>query len=711
MSRFSNFRNRIAQLAADDPDPDSLDERSFHTRASGVDVKRPNKTQMDDHWELFKKVPLVREPIRAFATEVVADGYTVEAGSQQAEEDLEDWLRQSAIVAGEIDKDFSEILKETIIQREVRGTSFVEIVQTEDGNIYGFKSIPARTVKQYTKPRQAVLLPPDWDGGGDFQKTDDGDVAAYIQFDDTLGFEDNDEIPLSRDDVIKLVRDNDAGKVWGTSRLEAVDDRVNSLLKKLDDNDKAIEMMAWKFWLVRLGTEEPWPDGKIDDFMNKHSEDDFAPGMKQAVQGDVEIDTIEGEVAEGLEEFLDFDVNWIISSMPYPKYGLGGFETDINQFVSRSQETRVRNQIREAREDIENEFEQVVKDKAEELGYSPDEVELNVGPDDPPPETDFTRPPASSEKEGPDGGDDPQNQDREQQFLPVDSVWTAGGEAEELADPRFVSTSDEVQHLERSAQSTLITLRDNLLARLETVINRSKGEPRPRRTRNVNNVVEAQMNRTLRKARLEREAMPVFETVQGDTLDTLSGLGVDTSAPSGISDRSDIRSYVTNYRRSVEDAAEQMASDIREQAITAMENGEDAQRVKGRIEDQYSSEKIGNRASIIARMQTQDAIESTKLKEFINDENVVGVEVLNSCGTGTTPLCSNLAGCGTNDPAKAFFEEGDIGRQFQEQVSEEQLFVGFNPLPSNPPWHFGCSSELAPIFAEEEEENEQAESN
>jgi hypothetical protein len=264
----------------------------------------------------------------------------------------------------------------------------------------------------------------------DYYRTSDGDIAAYVQLDERIGGgNETAYIAFTRNSVIKLTRDADVGEIFGEGRISAVEDRLESLLKKLEDNDKAIESIAHPFQLIQFGNEDDvWSPQEIQSFMNQHSQSEFEPGMKQGVQGDVSIDTVSGEVAP-IEEFLQFDLNWIISEMPLPKYALGGFEEDVNQFVSRSQETRIEKQIQEARKEIEEEWTSVLKEKAEELGYDRDDLNRLVIGEDPAnlnlveetkeqnegdnvPDgnnsneenvgasgTDFERPPASSESE------------------------------------------------------------------------------------------------------------------------------------------------------------------------------------------------------------------------------------------------------------------------------------------------------------------------
>lgn len=405
LSRAGKMVVEELQRATGNPDARSVDRfpglatsRGRVARSGEVDKHYPERAKIQDYWELYKEIPIIRQPIRSFASEVVSPGYYIDAENEELKQDIEEWLSSSAIVDGEIDKDFSLLLKKATIQREVKGTALSEKVQDEDGGLYGFKLMRPETVRAFTKPGQTVLLPPDYDieehkeendlfdrllSEQTFYTTEEGEVAAFVQVDDAItGMEDGYYIPFTRNDVIKLTRDADVGEVFGESRLTAVEDRLQALLKKLRDNDKAIESLAHPFQLFQFGSEDdPWEPSEIQAFMNQHSQDEFEPGMKQGVQGDMSIETVSGEVAP-IEEFLDFDINWIISEMPMPRYALGGFESEVNQFVSRSQETRLENQIEEARKEIENEWTPVIEQKVEEMDYDVEEFNgFHIGED------------------------------------------------------------------------------------------------------------------------------------------------------------------------------------------------------------------------------------------------------------------------------------------------------------------------------------------
>jgi len=410
---ITNTGNLVAEelQRAAEPDARSVDNHPSElstdnftrtARSGKADKHFPNEQKLDRYWQIYKEVPIVRHPIRSFASEVVSPGYYVDTDNEDLKEELEEWLQHCSIVDGEVGKDFSMLLKKAQIQREVKGTSLCEKVSTQDGELYGFKLMRPETVRAFTKPGQAVLLPPDYDpeemvdnndgimrnliNNQDFYRNDEEEIAAYVQLDDVVTNQSDDGyyIPFTRDEVIKLTRDTDTGEIFGESRISAVEDRINSLLKKLDDADKAIESTASPLQLFKFGVGDdgPWSPEEIAGFMNEHKQSEFEAGMKQGVQGDVTVEEYGGEVPP-VGEFLEWDLNYIMSEMPMPKYALGGFTSDVNQFVSRSQSARLENQKKEARKEISNEWTPVLKDKAEELDYDPDEVNALVIGEDP----------------------------------------------------------------------------------------------------------------------------------------------------------------------------------------------------------------------------------------------------------------------------------------------------------------------------------------
>lgn len=729
--RLEGAAEELSQHDEEEPEPRSVDNSVTTVTLPGYDQHRPESRDMERHWELFKTVPVVREPIRAFSSEVIAPGYWVDAGSDSAREDLEDWLESACIIEGEVDKDFRELVKKASIQREARGTALVEKVYAEsdeDGEerkLYGFKLINPETVKVYTKPGQTVLLPPDATvpDSEDVKTNDRGETAAYVQFDNGLSrYDEVDEVRFTREDIIKLTRDADVGSVFGVSRIQAVADRVEALEQKLENNDKAIESLAYPFWLFKFGTEDqPWQPKEIREFMENHSRSEFTPGMKQGVQGNVDIDTISGDVAD-IQEYLQFDIDWIMSEMPLPKYALGGFEENINQFVSRSQETRVEKQLEEARQEIQAEWNPVLKEKAEEMGHDPEEVELKFGksPEQKEKEleeekrkqeiqnagdengsdggssdssdegTDTTRPPASSEQDG-------------DQAAQRANAWDT--DVAELADPRFVSVHDQRSNLAGISEEVLLDFRDRLLDRLEDEADNAidletQGHIR-RKADQLERIADSEYRKTMRSIDIEDSAYDDVQTIVEETLAKLEGRHESLSGGSRVVERQMAQSSAQQFSADVERVAEDMMEDVRVQFRRALNRGERPGEARQRVEDRYDDGKLANRSELIAHMTTHGAIEEAKLQQFEASEEIVGVKPISTCSENTTPICENLAGC-DGDPAIVRFDsEKGVSEQLTDAAYDDQLHEGFNPLPSAPPWHYGCSTQFVGLTEED----------
>jgi len=192
-------------------------------------------------------------------------------------------------------------------------------------------------------------------GWGQSIRKDDSDSDAKIGF--------------RRDEIIPLTRDADVGEVFGTSRIEAVSDRVDGIKQKLSDNDEAIASKAYPLWLFLFGTpEEPWDADDISQFMKAQEMENFHPGMKQGVRGDMSVETISGDVAD-IAEYLQFDLRWIMSAMPMPIFVLGAFESaSVGQVSGIAQQQDVNRQIKEARRELEEEFTPIVREVAKQQG-------------------------------------------------------------------------------------------------------------------------------------------------------------------------------------------------------------------------------------------------------------------------------------------------------------------------------------------------------
>lgn len=385
MAIGDNFKGAFAELQGEDLDPDprseSKQDRYSWFESPGTEHFHPPKDEMQQYWRAYETVPFVRQSISAFAREVVEPGWWIEADNDETAEELAQWLRSACIIEGEKGKDFTFLLRKTAIQREVRGTAIVEHVpdKSDRDAIAALKMLNPETLTAFTKPDTTLLWDPDDNAPKGVPRTDDGDVATWVQFHEDDQWGDHESNPFAQDDITKVARDADVGEIYGTSRLEAVLPRIDSLRTKLSSLDQAIESKAWPTWIFQFGQpEDTWHPDEIDDFMDEQEPDSFTPGTKHGVQGDISVETVGGEVPD-LEYSIKYDVSHIMSIMPMPKAATG-FAEDINQFVTRFQNERIKRQVKEARRELEHDFNNVLEMKAEELGLNTEGLQLRIAP-------------------------------------------------------------------------------------------------------------------------------------------------------------------------------------------------------------------------------------------------------------------------------------------------------------------------------------------
>jgi len=393
-----SLRKRLqsAFLSQGEPDVQSenrADEYGYYTLSGDTHRIRPNKGDLEHFWDQYRTCPIVRRGIDIYAEDITAPGYRVESDNEQLSEELEDWLSNSAIVAGESHRDFAEILDGSIIQEEVRGTALVEIVpKAENGDeIWGFRLINVSTVSAYTYEKQAVLIRPEDTDLTGVDTTPRSEAAAYGQWDNKAlagPFDSKDTIPLSQNDIIKIVKDPDTSDIFGNSSIEPVSSEIDELYRMLDDVGEAIHSKGYPLWVFYMGepngdVADPragiWPEDKMQKYRDEHKNGNWSSNQKDFVPGDVNVDRVEGEVPE-VEELLDWYVEEIVSALPVPKYKLG-FTDSINRDVTSEQSPQYERKVDNKRRQLEKRFTPVIRRKAEELGYSESDiasVELSI---------------------------------------------------------------------------------------------------------------------------------------------------------------------------------------------------------------------------------------------------------------------------------------------------------------------------------------------
>lgn len=759
------IRDRAEELSKD-AEPKSLDSdrhddvrRPFTFEQSDYDRTEAPKDQMRKYWRQYETTPIIRKPIASFASQVTEPGYYIETRELEEEEveELGEWLNKCAILEGQPGQDFRLLAKKATVQREVRGTALIEKAPDGDNaeNIAGLKLINPETMEAVTRPSQNILMAPDdLDDYPDAPEAESGGAAAWLQ--DTLDTDDyhwgqpvgeneedadnDDKIGFRRDEIIPLVRDADVGEVFGTSRIEAVSDRVDGIKQKLSDNDEAIASKAYPLWLFMFGTpEEPWDSDDINQFMKAHEMENFHPGMKQGVRGDVNVQTISGEVAD-IAEYLQFDLRWIMSTMPMPMFTLGSFQTaSTGQVAGIAQQQDVNRQIKEARRELEEEFTPVIRKIAQQKGIEEErakDITLKFGE---PGEPEFETPrneqviryisgsqggetqkgaQQPQQGEGQEQGDDvvtkgetPQSVDNptpDQQLAGVSEdgnpyvdiqdgdaeeqsesqesepdrndrwagVWDTPRSGEELSDQE--NTQAEIAEI---ADKVFRNARDRTLDQLE---DRYEATPRYA-VAEFDNIANRELNRSIREASISRNCKQLLDEELRAVVEDLGG------STNTFTSGQNTRFYAQNIENAVRDAAEEMLRKARMQARRAISSNTSWEEARKRIENDYNDEYLKDRANLIAQMETKNAIESTKLSHFESSDDIVGYRVTNE--NPSTQVTERL------DGTEVRFDEIEDVKEAYPGVSS-QTHNGFEPLPKTPPFHYNDTTTLEPIYEE-----------
>lgn len=269
---------------------------------------------------------------------------------------------------------------------------------------------------------------------------------------------------------------------------------------------------------------------------------------------------------------------------------------------------------------------------------------------------------------------------------------------EELADPRLVASDDLVRELASLISDVLLDARDQTAERLEL----EYGDAPISGVSGFDGIARNAINIAVSDGNIRRESRPTFEDAIQRTFDRLNS---DVHSPHieetfGVRDRERARVFARNVEFSTRNASEDMLDRMRTGVRHGAMRGEDIDTILARVRDEFDRNELRNRSQLIARMEIQTAIQSTKLGAYDRSPDVDGIQIINPCSHKTTPLCRQLAGCNSGDNTVAWFDSGDIADQVSGDVGDDLLFEGFDPLPMIPPYHFGCRSEIAPAVRE-----------
>lgn len=392
------IKERFTTLLGDgEPDSRGADRRDreggFFAFVKSEDIERrsPPKDAIQKYWRIYETEPIVRSSINTYASDVMEPGVRVNTDDEDLKERLEEWMRHAAILEGESNADFERFLEQFLVQREVRGTALAEVVPQANNpeNMWGFRLLNPETMDFVTKRRQNILIQPEDTDLEGVEITPNGEAAAYVQYSDGAiagPFADRDEIPFSQNDIVKMTLDADTHDVFGTSRLEAIEFYIEGLRQIVSDNEEAIAAKGYPHWIFKLGEpngseENPrdgvWPEEKVKELRNEHAQGKYSAGQKDFLPGDVDVDVVHGEVAD-IDNVLDFYTEKISAALPVPKYRIG-YADDINRDITQQQDERYQNEIRHARNELENIWSPVIERKAEEWGFD-EKVCIEIAP-------------------------------------------------------------------------------------------------------------------------------------------------------------------------------------------------------------------------------------------------------------------------------------------------------------------------------------------
>jgi len=186
-SLTARLRDTLARLAPTqdgDVSPQARDERPI-TVGREEHTQEPDRDDIQRWRDEYYENPLIRNPVRNFAADVVEPGYRVLVDpGEDAEEPsvpaeypmadyrglelsaaLEKWLSSAAIVGGRFDRDFSDLLEDVVIDlRGRRGTALIEHAYDDPRErefILGLRAFKAETTTAYTREGKRILLRPD----------------------------------------------------------------------------------------------------------------------------------------------------------------------------------------------------------------------------------------------------------------------------------------------------------------------------------------------------------------------------------------------------------------------------------------------------------------------------------------------------------------------------------------------------------------------
>jgi hypothetical protein len=416
-SLTSRLRSAVARLAPSqdgDVSPQARDEEP-------IAISREEHTQEPDRDDIerwrreYYKNPLIRQPIRKFAADVVEPGVRIAVDAGDDDEptvpsdyrfaefqgmDLSDalrlWLSRAAIVGGRFDRDITDLLEDVIIDlRGRRGTALVEHAYDDPEEreyILGLRPFKVETTTAYTRDGKNILLRPG-DTDVDFETVAVQDIsgdptrfdtapttpadqaAAFVQYDDIFGsYEEKDDIPFALDDVTLISNDPDTGTIFGEPDTASVVDRSEELREMFEDTMQAVKAVGYGHWVAQVDTDdEDEARSLLDSF------DPSDPERVNVTNYAVETQQFDGQVPSNVEH-IQQQIEYILAALPTPLYRVG-FAGDINRDISDVQQDDYREAVSRERDRLESAFHDLLKQKTREFLHNDAKADESVDVD------------------------------------------------------------------------------------------------------------------------------------------------------------------------------------------------------------------------------------------------------------------------------------------------------------------------------------------
>jgi hypothetical protein len=292
----------------------------------------------------------------------------------------------------------------------------------------------------------------------------------------------------------------------------------------------------------------------------------------------------------------------------------------------------------------------------------------------------------------------------EEHIHPQDVTVEQSDTVAELADSRLVNRSEQESELQSVIAETLTDSRDTVVERtgerFESLDELDVDQFRNVAEDRIQRIIRQNMSRSALESPMRETVTATFETLNQD-----NHRGEYSTIYSG--QHSDgVTQTIDSLRRDMQRVVDEIVQISTRQLQQSKQANESPERWRERVTSELSDAKLQKRSRVIADMRLSKLVNQVKLHEYRLNESVDGVKLINPCSDSTVTLCERLSGCGGRDGAVAYFDSnGSIGEQFEDYVSSQLLYSGFDPLPVTPPYHYGCRTELIALFDETDDDS------